>query len=219
MLGDSNNEPPSTDSNRYDGEIEDTDFLKAQPTRKRVKTYSSTRKRARADRRGFAIFCTHRSRHTLALYTCRKGSVNREYRTTTDHRCLSLSRSRLDKGLPLQTRQEDFMQPIEQPTLEQLAKRKSNLERKQRQRARERSRSVQSYGRSSRKASRGKDKRGRHRLAERKDMDACSVKPALVWMPARLKRLWKLPGKWPAHSVFLGSVVNLTLFLQKWPKI
>jgi hypothetical protein len=35
------------------------------------------------------------------------------------------------------------MQSIEQPTPEQLAKRKSNLERKQRQRARERSRSVQ----------------------------------------------------------------------------
>jgi hypothetical protein len=35
------------------------------------------------------------------------------------------------------------MKPMEQPTPEQLAKRKSNLERKQRQRAREKSRSIQ----------------------------------------------------------------------------
>jgi hypothetical protein len=44
---------------------------------------------------------------------------------------------------PLETRQEVFMQMIEQPTPEQLAKRKANLERKQRQRAREKAQSRQ----------------------------------------------------------------------------
>jgi hypothetical protein len=45
--------------------------------------------------------------------------------------------SLLAQARPLETSLEVFMQTIEQPTPEQLAKRKSNLQRKHSQRARE----------------------------------------------------------------------------------
>jgi hypothetical protein len=49
----------------------------------------------------------------------------------------------VDYAQSLETSSEKFMQTIEQATPEQLAKRKANLERKQRQRAREKARSFQ----------------------------------------------------------------------------
>jgi hypothetical protein len=103
MFGGSNSEPPSTDSNRYDGEIEDTGFLEAQPTRKKMKTCGSTKKRARADRKGFAFSAPKGRVIHFALYTRRKGSVNRNTDRQLIISIVAFSKPRLDKSQFSQT--------------------------------------------------------------------------------------------------------------------
>jgi hypothetical protein len=65
------------------------------------------------------------------------------------------------------------MQPIEQPTPEQLAKRKANLERKQRQRAREKARSLQAMQAHLEKVK--NDQMNAEGIARRTKLNQCSL--------------------------------------------
>ncbi len=83
------------------------------------------------------------------------------------------------------------MQRIEQPTLEQMMRRKANLERKQRQRDREKARSHRAIQEHLEKVKSDRMERQRASPAVRNEINARWARSARVWMYARSKEAFE----------------------------